>query len=243
LSLLLHTFTWAIIPSLAMIFGALIALIKPPSSSVRGVILHFAAGVVFSVVAVELLPDIVKRHAPIEITIGFTSGVIVMLFLRVVSRRIADKDEENAGAKLPIGLLFGIAVDLFLDGLLLGIGFAAGNSEGMMLAFALSLELLTLGLATTATLRNKGITKTKTFSVILTLSSLLAVASLIGTTVLRKLDNNTLEIVLSFGLAALLYLVTEELLVEAHEDKETPFHTASFFLGFLVLLILGMVAP
>ena len=92
-------------------------------------------------------------------------------------------------------------------------------------------------------MRNKGITKTKTFSVILTLSSLLAVASIIGTTVLRKLDNNTLEIVLSFGLAALLYLVTEELLVEAHEDKETPFHTASFFLGFLVLLILGMVAP
>ncbi len=34
--------------------------------------------------------------------------------------------------RLPSGLLFGIAVDLILDGLLLGIGFAAGNSEGMM---------------------------------------------------------------------------------------------------------------
>lgn len=225
-----------------MIFGALIALTKPPSNAVLGVILHFAAGVVFSVVAVELLPDIVKRHAPLEIMIGFTAGVAVMLFLRVASRRIADKDDANADAELPVGLLFGIAVDLILDGLLLGIGFAAGNSEGMMLAFALSLELLTLGLATTATLRTKAIAKTKTFSVILVLSSLLSIASIIGTTVLRRLDSNALEIVLSFGLAALLYLVTEELLVEAHEVKETPFHTASFFLGFLVLLILGMVA-
>ena len=184
-------------------------------------------------VAVELLPDIVKKHAPLEITIGFTAGVAVMLFLRVASRRIADKDDANADAELPVGLLFGIAVDLILDGLLLGIGFAAGNSEGMMLAFALSLELLTLGLATTATLRTKAITKTRTFSVILVLSSLLAIASIIGTTLLRRLDNNALEIVLSFGLAALLYLVTEELLVEAHEEEETPFHTASFFLGFL----------
>jgi ZIP family zinc transporter len=225
-----------------MIVGAVIALIKPPSTAIRSIILHFAAGVVFSVVAVELLPDIVKKHAPLEITIGFTAGVAVMLFLRVASRRIADKDDANADAELPVGLLFGIAVDLILDGLLLGIGFAAGNSEGMMLAFALSLELLTLGLATTATLRTKAITKTRTFSVILVLSSLLAIASIIGTTLLRRLDNNALEIVLSFGLAALLYLVTEELLVEAHEEEETPFHTASFFLGFLVLLILGMVA-
>lgn len=44
-----------------------------------------------------------------------------------------------------------------------------------------------------------------------------------------------------FGLwlIALLYLVTEELLVEAHEGgKETPFATAMFFAGFLLLLLL-----
>lgn len=44
---------------------------------------------------------------------------------------------------------------------------------------------------------------------------------------------------LAFGLIALLYLVTEELLVEAHEGgKETPFATAMFFAGFLLLLLL-----
>ncbi|MEX5714912.1 hypothetical protein IC615_09625 [Serratia ureilytica] len=44
---------------------------------------------------------------------------------------------------------------------------------------------------------------------------------------------------LAFGLIALLYLVTEELLVEAHEGgKETPFAAAMFFAGFLLLLLL-----
>jgi ZIP family zinc transporter len=226
-----------------MIVGAVIALIKPPSVAIRSIILHFAAGVVFSVVAVELLPDIVKRHAPIEITIGFTAGIAVMLGLRTLSRRLEEQDKESTIVRLPSGLLFGIAVDLILDGLLLGIGFAAGNSEGMMLAFALSLELLALGLATSTTLVKKGIGKRKTAFVILILSCSLALASVVGTTLLRQLDSNSLEIVLSFGLAALLFLVTEELLVEAHEEAESPLHTASFFLGFLVLLILGMVAP
>lgn len=46
---------------------------------------------------------------------------------------------------------------------------------------------------------------------------------------------------LSFGAAALLYLVTEELLVEAHEVPKTTLSTAMFFLGFLILLIIDMV--
>ena len=45
---------------------------------------------------------------------------------------------------------------------------------------------------------------------------------------------------LAFGVAALLYLVTEELLVEAHETEDTPLATATFFAGFLALLLLEM---
>jgi ZIP family zinc transporter len=35
---------------------------------------------------------------------------------------------------------------------------------------------------------------------------------------------------------ALLFLVTEELLVEAHERPDTAFISAMFFVGFLALL-------
>ena len=43
---------------------------------------------------------------------------------------------------------------------------------------------------------------------------------------------------LSFGLMALLYLVTEELLFEAHEKPDSPLISAMFFVGFLVLLLI-----
>ena len=39
---------------------------------------------------------------------------------------------------------------------------------------------------------------------------------------------------------ALLFLVTEELLVEAHETAQAPVLTGAFFAGFLLFLILGM---
>lgn len=65
---------------------------------------------------------------------------------------------------------------------------------------------------------------------------------MVGVTLLHGLLGTTLEAVLAFGAAALLYLVTEELLVEAHEVPDTPLITASFFVGFLVLFVIEMVA-
>lgn len=43
---------------------------------------------------------------------------------------------------------------------------------------------------------------------------------------------------LAFGLIALLYLVTEELLVDAHETPDRPWVAAMFFAGFLILLVI-----
>ena len=66
------------------------------------------------------------------------------------------------------------------------------------------------------------------------------VPALVGDTILRGASEHTLAGVLAFGCAALLYLVTEELLVEAHETKDTAFATSMFFVGFLLFLLLGM---
>jgi ZIP family zinc transporter len=66
------------------------------------------------------------------------------------------------------------------------------------------------------------------------------VAAMGGATLLSRLSGEWLELVLSFGLAALLFLVTEELLTEAHEEEETPLLTLAFFGGFLLFLLLGM---
>ena len=52
---------------------------------------------------------------------------------------------------------------------------------------------------------------------------------------------HTLAGLLSFGCAALLFLVTEELLIEAHESADTAVTTAMFFVGFLIFLLLGML--
>lgn len=53
-----------------------------------------------------------------------------------------------------------------------------------------------------------------------------------------ELSGATLAAFFAFGLVALLYLVTEEILVEAHEIPDTPLTTAIFFVGFLLLIVI-----
>ena len=242
---------FSLLPAVVMIAGAALAVWRAPGPQLRSAILHFAAGVIFSVVAVELLPDIVQRHAPYEVGLGFGLGVAVMMGLRYLTQRL---EQRNAASEpsttptpavttaLPWGLLVAIGIDILIDGLLLGIGFSAGAKEGTLLAIALTIELLSLGLATAVELRQGGHGKGRAVAIVAGLSLLLLAGAGIGTTVLRGASGNVLEIVLSFGLAALLFLVTEELLTEAHEETETPLLTLSFFVGFLLFLLLGMVA-
>ena len=242
---------FSLLPAIVMIAGAGLAVWRAPGPQLRSAILHFAAGVIFSVVAVELLPDIVQHHAPYEVALGFSLGVAAMLGLRTLTQRLEKQaaaapassvEPATATAPLPWGLLVAIGIDILIDGLLLGIGFAAGAKEGTLLAIALTIELLSLGLATAVELRDGGHGKGRSVAIVAGTSLMLLLGAGIGTTVLRGVTSNVLEIVLSFGLAALLFLVTEELLTEAHEEAETPLLTLAFFVGFLLFLLLGMVA-
>lgn len=233
---------YSLIPVAAIIIGGISGLIKKPSGAFTSSVLHFAAGVVFSVVAVELLPDIIKQHRPLEVGIGFGLGITTMLLVKYFVEKLENKDENSIDkAKLPIGLLIAMGIDLLIDGLLLGVGFAAGNKEGILLSIALALEVFSLGLAVSLACTKTSITKGKVILILIGLGVTFFIGAIIGITLLAGLSQEMLELVLSFGLAALLFLVTEELLTEAHEEKETPFQTACFFGGFLLFLLIGMI--
>lgn len=238
-ALIARSMGYAMIPAGASMAGAAIATRWPPPKAWRSYLQHLAAGVVFSVVAVELLPDITHRHLPGSVAIGFTLGVVAMLGLK----HLMGDGEHEGGEEKPRGastLLLGIGVDVALDGLLIALTFAAGARAGKLLTLALAVEMLSLGTAVTASLQGVGYARKRALATAVAVFLLLPVGTLLGSLAMPLLTGGVMEAVLSFGLAALLYLVTEELLVEAHRDGDTPAATALFFAGFLAFLLIGM---
>ena len=129
---------YAIIPvsAAAAIIGATVAVNVRPGPTLVSAIQHFAAGVVFAAAAGEILPDIMHRASPWATMIGGGIGVATMLLVKHL----------EALAKGPAGLLTVIGIDILIDGLVLGIGFAAGPKVGLLLTIALTIEVLFLGL-------------------------------------------------------------------------------------------------
>lgn len=235
---------YLLLPVVATFIGGVVAAFYVPPASVRSLLQHFAAGVVFAAVAGEVLPEITREHAPIPVIIGFSLGVAAMLGIKRLGTIFGGEGGEGteaAGGGLALGLVLAVGVDLLIDGLLVGVGFAAGAENGILLAVALTLEVLFLGLATAATLAKGGATRGRVIGTTFGLAMLVALGAVVGVTLLTGLSGAALEVVLSFGAAALLYLVTEELLVEAHEVPETPLITATFFVGFLVLFVIELI--
>lgn len=145
-------------------------------------------------------------------------------------------------ATLPVGLLIAVGIDLALDGLLVGLGVTLGSTQGLILTIALTIEILFLGLSVATELTESGQPAARAALISSGLGLLTAVGAIGGAAVLGGASSPVLAAVLAFGAAALLYLAVEELLVEAHEETETPLLGAMFFFGFLTIYVLADLA-
>lgn len=225
----MQTAAWVytLIPASAAVVGAVAAVKVRPGPTIVSGIHHLAAGVVFAAAAGEILPDVMHRGSPWATAIGGAIGVGAMLLIAQLKTRF----------KGPVGLLATIGIDILVDGLVLGLGFAAGPRVGLLLTIALTLEILFLGLTVASELGERVTSGLRIVATTAALVVLLPIGALLGAPV-ANLPEPVVTGFLVFGLIALLYLVTEELLVEAHETPDTPWVTAMFFTGFLALLLL-----
>ncbi len=124
--MLTQALLYALIPLAASGVGGVIAAFWPPSETVRSIVQHFAAGVVFAAAALELIPKVVVQSPWVAI-LGFGVGIAVMVALRSGTDRL---EKNSSGQGADIGLIGAIGVDVLIDGLVTGAGFAAGGRPG-----------------------------------------------------------------------------------------------------------------
>ena len=218
---------YTLAPVLAVVLGAIVASRTKLTPGLVAGLQHLAAGVVFAAAATEILPQVKPEASPSATLIGGAAGVATMLGLKALEARF----------KGPMALLAAIGIDILVDGLVLGLAFVAGEKAGLLLTIALTLEVLFLGLTLTDELAETYRSRLRIIVIVSALALLLPIGALAAVPV-AALSPVMIAGFLSFGLMALLYLVTEELLVEAHEKPDTPLISSMFFVGFLALLTL-----
>jgi len=235
LSVLQQALLFTLIPLTAAVASGVVASFWTPGPEARSYIQHFAAGIVLAAVIGELLSDVVSRQGHVlAALLGFLLGLGLMVGIKLASHA---GGSHGGGASLAVTA----GVDTLVDGFVIGLGFVVGGGTGALLAVALAIELFFLGLSASAAVGESGRSGRWTLGVGVGLGVLVMVGSVAGILILGGASAAVVTAVLAFGSIALLYLVTEELLVNVRNVPETPWHTLVLFSGFILVFVIEML--
>ncbi len=95
-STIFSVLSYALIPAVTITLGGALATLRAPGPKIRSGVQHFAAGLVFAAVAVEILPDMMHERKPVAALIGFTLGVALMLLVKHLTERMEQEPAEGA---------------------------------------------------------------------------------------------------------------------------------------------------
>eukprot|EP00930_Biecheleria_cincta_P063251 TRINITY_DN48768_c0_g1_i1.p1 TRINITY_DN48768_c0_g1~~TRINITY_DN48768_c0_g1_i1.p1 ORF type:complete len:415 (-),score=75.46 TRINITY_DN48768_c0_g1_i1:61-1305(-) len=137
---------------------------------------------------------------------------------------------------IPWTLVASVAADGGVDGLLIGLAFAASPGAGWAMSIATCIEMAFLGLSFCATITNATKSLVRRTAVVALPPFMLLVAGIAGTHVGEALRENQAVFVgfIGFSIVCLLFLVTQELLAEAREvGGDNALINGMLFVGLL----------
>lgn len=187
------------------------------------------------------LPTVTESDALISISDSTVPSYRAEEVITTDGLKQNDSNLSEASTKaFPLQFVLAVAIDSCLDGLLIGIASAAGPSAGPMMSASLSVEMGFLGLTLATTLSGQSFSKASLAALVG--PSCLVVAAGLGGALAKTLSHSPVAMVgmLSFGSSALLFMVAEELLLDAHEDGEHVWWVdLQLYTGFFASIVAG----
>lgn len=229
---------------------------KDIPSGIQRMFLGFAAGVMIAASVWSLLiPSIEMAQEQgmvgwIPAAGGFAIGAAFLLLLDRLLPHMHPGSDEAEGVKSSFSrttmLVLAVTLHNIPEGLAVGLAFGmAGGSNTMTLSGALALSLgmalqnFPEGAAISLPLKKEGLSNTKSF-VYGALSGVVEpIAGVLGVLIAGSVTA-AMPWLLAFAAGAMIYVVVEELIPEAHLGEHSHTGTLSVMAGFLLMMVLDV---
>ena len=153
------------------------------------------------------------------------------------------------GSKLPMGMMIPIFIDGIMDGFLVGVTCSISKKAGIVLALANCIEMSLLGMALSArVVKCTGSPLLFRYAAISTPPLCMIGGAVVGCFLgdISQSDPIMFVAFVSFGIVALLYLVCNELIIEAREaqdGKNMWWISVNIFVGVYAVLMMNTFLP
>ena len=235
-------------PFLMTTLGAAVVFFfaEAPRPQFQKAMLGFAAGVMTAASVWSLLLPAIDRAADVGLpgwlpaAVGLLCGVVFLAALDAALPRLRRGRDEDPSRRQSTLLMAAITLHNVPEGMAVGLAFALAEAgEGMAgaaaLAMGIGIQNFPEGAAISLPLRQEGYSRRRSFA-LGTLSGAVEPAAGILAAMAAAGVQPVMPWLLSFAAGAMLYVVVEELVPQAHSRTGT----CGFVGGFLIMMILDV---
>ncbi len=235
----------------ATVFGTAIGFaFKKISHKFSDVVLAFAAGIMLAAAVLGLIIPSLEYGGNYKLlfTVGgiFAGAITLNLIDKLVPhlhKMFGPDLEEHKKTHLSKVLLFVMAIGIhnLPEGIAAGVGFGSGNqTQALTIALGIALQNIPEGMIIVAPMLNAGVSKGKTFLIALTTGLVEVVGTFIGYFAVT-ISSAILPFALAFAGGTMLYVISDEMIVETHAHGVQRPATYSLLIGFCVMLVMDVL--
>ena len=215
--------------------GGLISITLHHSQAALGWLLGFSGGLMFAVVAFDLLTSAFDLGGLVWGLGGMLLGFVLILALDFLLRKLKPIASQHLATSFLLAL--GVAIHDFAEGLAVGAGFSATTSLGFGVAFVMTVHNIPEGLAIGVPMRVAKVRRWKILLATILTGLPMALGALLGA-LIGRLSRGLLAGSLGFAGGAMLCIVVEKLIPEAQELSREYHATGAFALGTVAGIVL-----
>ena len=231
--------------------GLALLVVRRPSERLLDALMGFTAGIMFAAAIFSLLIPALDRGGLSGVVLGFLLGagtlavldaVIPHLHARLTNigeryEGVADPD-RTAARRRSVLLLSALTIHNLPEGMAVGLAFAAGGPElGVPTAIAIGTQNIPEGFAAAAPLLEAGTSRRRAIGFAWLTGAVEPPAALLAATA-TGVATVLLPGGLAFAAGAMIYVVVDELIPEAHAGGYEREATLAMIAGFVLMLVL-----
>jgi ZIP family zinc transporter len=213
---------WGSLSAFSLVLGALLAVARPWSTRLVGLVLAFGAGALISAVSYELAAEGVRLGDQGWTAAGLAVGAVTYYLLDGLVSRIGSAGRGRAGRAAGSDAGTSLALGAFLDGipeqLVLGIGLAAGEGVSVGLLVAIFVSNLPEAVGSASEMRNAGRDDRTILVLWLAVATVCALASGLGFALADAVSNNLNAAIDGFAAGALLVMLVDSMIPDASRE-------------------------
>jgi len=244
---------WGFIAGSAAILGALVGYYRTPHRHVVGIIMGFGAGVLVSVLALDLMEEayhMAAEHGGARAGLwavcgGFLGGAVAFLAGDHAIDVLGGKHRKCSQGRQTECTGFGLWVGAVLDGIpesvAIGVSMLAGTGVSIAVLTAVFLSNFPEGLSGSAGMKKAGIAKIEILGLWAMIALLTGASALVGYALLSGVSPAVIAVTLAVAAGAILAMLADTMMPEAFHlsgNVVALATTAGFLAAFLITKLL-----